>query len=143
MSFLYNKWQMSLNNAKLQILLAEDNEDFRRLMTIILTSKGHSVVLASDAEQAKNFVLSNLHFDLVISDIGMPGGGGIMLLEFVRKTTPQCKFIVMSGSKLDDQPPSSFRPDEFILKPFRGVDLLKIIDRMFSEGESHDFAQVF
>lgn len=114
---------------KIKILLVEDNEDFLRLLTLVLEAKGYSVQVADNAEKAKEMI-SHQSPDLVISDIKMPGGDGFSLLKFTRDSNENSKFILMSGMKIDFKEPQDLQPDDFLMKPFRSADLLKMVDRV-------------
>lgn len=127
---------MSNAAPKIKILVAEDNEDFRRLLTIVLEAKGYSVRVVDNTIEAKKVISQQPSgFDLVISDIGMPGGGGLSLLQFVRQQQVPSKFVLMSGLRLDSQDSAAPRPDDFLMKPFRGADLLKMVERLCHEKQ--------
>lgn len=125
---------MSKAAPKIKILVAEDNEDFRRLLTIVLEARGYSVRVVEDTNEAKAAISQQpSDFDLVISDIGMPGGGGLSLLQFVKEQQEPSKFILMSGLRLDPGDPEVPHPDDFLMKPFRSADLLKMVERLCHE----------
>jgi DNA-binding response OmpR family regulator len=68
----------------IRILLVEDNTDTAEAMKLILKSLGHEVTLATTIAEALASALKS-HFDLIISDIGLPDGHGISLLMGVRQ----------------------------------------------------------
>jgi DNA-binding NtrC family response regulator len=132
---------MSNAAPKIKILVAEDNEDFRRLLTIVLEAKGYAVRVVDNTGEAKEAISqSSAGFDLVISDIGMPGGGGLSLLEFVKAHNESSKFILMSGLAIDLSDPQMPHPDDFLMKPFRSADLLKMVEKMCHDRR-HDEKQ--
>ena len=74
-----------LDNRK--ILLAEDDPEIRHLIHTILQRAGARVTSVRDASQALDHLL-NESFDLLISDIAMPGEDGVALIHKVRQTIP-------------------------------------------------------
>jgi DNA-binding NtrC family response regulator len=106
------------------ILVAEDNEGVRRLMTkydyeIIETADGVSAVL--------EFTRNREKIDLLILDSVMPGENGMAVHDEIRKADSGIKVIFMSGYTKDavlDKGMEEKRFD-FISKPVTPVDLLK------------------
>lgn len=81
------------------ILLVEDNDDTRNILSRLLTSRGYSVCSAHDAPSALKAVTGN-SFDLVISDIGLPNISGFDLMRQIQEKTPM-KGIAISGFGCD------------------------------------------
>ena len=63
---------------RLRILLAEDNPVNRQLATALLSQRGHDVVAAADGRLAVR-AMEDDRFDVVIMDVRMPGGDGLMI----------------------------------------------------------------
>jgi signal transduction histidine kinase/ActR/RegA family two-component response regulator len=78
-----------------RILLVDDHEDTLEFMSRFLTLCGHDVVTASTYEKALS-IGQQQNFDLVISDIGLPGGSGNQLMSALRALSP-VKGIALSG----------------------------------------------
>jgi signal transduction histidine kinase/ActR/RegA family two-component response regulator len=78
-----------------RILLVDDHEDTLEFMSRFLTLCGHDVVTASTYEKALS-IGQQQDFDLVISDIGLPGGSGNQLMSALRALSP-VKGIALSG----------------------------------------------
>ncbi|HZZ20818.1 MAG TPA: ATP-binding protein [Opitutaceae bacterium] len=66
--------------APLAILLIEDHETTRRVLGELLKRRGHVVTVAANVKEAKA-AAENAHFDLVLSDIGLPDGDGFTLMK--------------------------------------------------------------
>lgn len=78
-----------------RILIADDDLAVRDLATRALRSDGHTVSVASDGPEAARELASGT-FDLVISDVEMPGSGGIELVQaFGKRGGP--RFLLISG----------------------------------------------
>jgi CheY-like chemotaxis protein len=63
-----------------RILLAEDDKELRELLALVLESAGYQVCQCSNGEQLMSRLTESSSFNLVISDIRMPGLGGLEVL---------------------------------------------------------------
>ncbi|SRR6266849_46053 len=79
-----------------RILVIDDQEPIRRIVRRALEQNGHEVYDASDGEMGME-ILESQSFDLVVTDIFMPGQDGIVTLRQIRKRFPALKVIVISG----------------------------------------------
>jgi len=83
-------------NEPAEILLVEDDAALARALRIVLRRAGYQVALATHGQAAMDF-LAKQRVTLVVSDIFMPDGDGIELLNFLRRLTPHPPVIAMSG----------------------------------------------
>ena len=82
---------------KCRILVVEDDASFGMMIQTWLKKNGYEVVLASRYEQAKTEVSSKA-FDLILTDLRLPDGDGIILMTWVReKLKSKVPIIVMTG----------------------------------------------
>jgi DNA-binding response OmpR family regulator len=63
-----------------RLLIVEDDPDVRLFMVLALRSEGYEVTSASDAREAFS-CLNSKHFDLVLTDFGLPGKDGLAMVE--------------------------------------------------------------
>jgi EAL domain-containing protein (putative c-di-GMP-specific phosphodiesterase class I)/ActR/RegA family two-component response regulator len=84
-------------NAPSRILLADDEESLLRAIERLLKRAGHEVETAQDGAAAIEKLKSGT-FDLVVSDITMPGMNGIELLKHVREYDPDVPVLMMTGT---------------------------------------------
>ncbi len=81
-----------------EILLVEDNVELRRSTHDLLRAWGHSVTPVGDGEEAVRIFEGNeTRFDLVITDVVMPGLGGREVVERLRQTDPALRVLYISG----------------------------------------------
>lgn len=113
-----------------KILVVEDDEFFRRAIVELLEKKKHTVLEAPHGRAAVEII--SLHeFDVVISDIQMPGMNGIELLEWSIKNRP-VPFIIMTGFStiLETQSAYDLGAKEFISKPFKNAEFLACLNKV-------------
>jgi len=79
-----------------RILVLDDEDQIRRMIKIILEKEGHAVLVAKDGSEALT-ACGQSPFDLVITDILMPGKDGLEFILDIRRITEEVKIIAMSG----------------------------------------------
>jgi CheY-like chemotaxis protein len=83
-----------------KILLVEDEDDVRCLLLELLAQENHQVTASANGNEA--LALANFkRFDLVITDLIMPGMDGIEMIMELHSTMPDTKIIAMSGGGFD------------------------------------------
>ena len=111
-----------------RILLAEDEEVLRSLVSSTLEFAGYQVVQASDGEEALNrFEESGGDFDMVVTDVVMPSMGGRELVQAVKRSKPGMKVLYLSGHIADDelQEEITRKGSPFLPKPFKPSELIR------------------
>lgn len=116
----------------IKILLADDNDGFRRALTLFLEQQEQVEIVgeAKDGveaiEQAEKF-----HPDLVLIDIEMPGCDGFEATREIKLRSPQTRVVVLSMHGADIYRRNAWRhaADEFIDKADMKEDLVEIITR--------------
>lgn len=109
-----------------RILLVEDEEAVRNLASRILTSNGYEVADASTAEEALDlFEAEDGRFDLLFSDLILPGINGIRLADELRERRPKLPVVLASGYSFDvDRNQAEHHDYLFLRKPYSVADLL-------------------
>ncbi len=84
-----------------KILIVEDEKSMRDLLGLMLRKEGYGVETAEMAELGARKIDEGSDYDLLISDISMPGMSGLELLRHARRVSPQTEVILMTafGSK--------------------------------------------
>jgi PAS domain S-box-containing protein len=116
------------------ILLAEDNTEVRKAANEILTESGYTVIEAVDGEDAINAFMSDGSrdkIDLLLLDVIMPRKNGKEVYEAIRLERPDIKVVFTSGYTADIMLRKGVLEDglDFVMKPFRPVDLLAKIKK--------------
>ncbi len=104
------------------ILVVEDDDQMRKYLSIFLHNRGHCVLETADGHEAVR-ALREEAFDLVITDIAMPGMDGLDLIREVRQRQPAAKVLAISGAAWDDPNlplnlARHFGADSTLIKPF-------------------------
>ncbi len=110
----------------LRILVVEDDVDVRAVVTRTLGLAGHEIVAAGDAEQAVS-ALEAGRFDVVVSDVVMPGRSGTELAREVRTRWPEVGVLLVSGELRGESIDRLGPHVSFLEKPFTGEELLAAI----------------
>ena len=119
------------------ILLVEDSPEVSMTVREILVGAGHTVVSAETGNEAM-VKLKERGFDLIVSDIWMPGMDGIALLKEVRGSGNRVPVIVISGgapnAPLTYTAPlaATFGANEVIYKPFEKDELLNAVSAVLA-----------
>jgi DNA-binding NtrC family response regulator len=79
-----------------RILVVDDQESMRTLLKDMLEVIGYEVTLAEGGEEALSLVKSS-SFDLVLSDLNMPGMDGSALLRAIKSSLPQLPVVIITG----------------------------------------------
>ena len=112
------------------ILCVEDDDFVRDLVTVRLRSLGYTVIAASDATKALELVNAGTAFDLLFTDIVMPGGiNGRQLAEKVAELRPPLRVLYTSGNTF-----GAFNSDGgmrwgvlLLAKPYRKAELARMV----------------
>ena len=121
-----------------QIIVAEDEDQTRRSLAVVLESAGYVVEEAKNGLEAMEKLLSvdrSNPFDLLLTDIFMPMMTGIELINFIRKQDKYLPIIVITGyrdEKLSRQL-SGLECSNLIEKPFEPDVLLQCITQVLNQ----------
>ncbi|MDY7032030.1 MAG: response regulator [Thermodesulfobacteriota bacterium] len=121
------------------ILVVDDEATVRMTISETIRMLGYDCRTAADGQVALNMIKGN-GFDLVISDICMPGIDGLELIEKARETRPGIPFIMVTGHTMDYSCDKVIRAgaNDFIKKPFTFTEIKFKLDRIFNERRLAD-----
>jgi DNA-binding NtrC family response regulator len=118
-----------------RILIAEDEERLRRLLGMLLTSTEYEVRFASDGEEAIR-LFSAEGFDLVVTDMRMPGADGMQVLEAVKARAPEVPVVVMTAFGSIESAVEAMRAGavDYVTKPFEAERFKLSLERALGVG---------
>lgn len=102
------------------ILVVDDDPHMHESVSLLLSASGHDVVTAENAEQALE-KLQQTDFDVVLTDIRMPGISGVELTERIHKLNPEVPVILMTAYAEMDVSVDAIHKGafDFIIKPYK------------------------
>ena len=115
----------------LRVLVVDDNASILRFLMSALTSTGCQVTTAATAEQALE-VLGDDAFDLVVSDIKMPGLSGLDLLRAIKGKQPGTPVVLITGVPSVNSAVFGLRHGayDYLPKPFSVTEIKELIQRL-------------
>ncbi len=121
--------------VKGSILVVDDEESLREILSEILVSIGHSVDLAAGGKEA----LENLaakSYDLVITDLGMNDISGWELADIIYSWNPETKVVIATGWGAQIEPGNlaAHHVNSVISKPFRISDITRIVNDVMTRS---------
>lgn len=111
-------------NNKYKILLVEDEENIRMLVSTLLENEGYKVITAEDCTSAKMMYTSFVP-DLILLDLGLPDNDGSAFLNDVRTHSTVPVIILSARSEEGDKVSAlDMGANDYITKPFGSAELL-------------------
>jgi len=111
----------------LKILIVDDDKKLLSVMKNIFTEEGHEVDICSDGLNAINMCREQ-KYDLIITDLMMPGANGLEVLKATRKIDPSTIVILVTGFASLETAIEAIREGayDYITKPFK-LEEIKIL----------------
>ncbi|MBW6425769.1 response regulator [Rhizobium sp. XQZ8] len=127
-----NPTESALEGRGQVVLVVEDDESVRLLISEALAEMDYQVLEAGDANAALPQLASDQHIDLMISDVGLPGMNGRQLAEIARQHRPKLPILFVTGYAENAASKASFLGTNMamIAKPFQIDELASKIAEM-------------
>ncbi len=124
---------------KPHILIVDDQKDIARGLALVLTEIGAEVKAFSSGDKALEHIMLN-PVDVVITDIRMPGIGGMSLLEKIKENRPKIGVILLTAYGSIESAIESMRKGayHYVTKPFNNDELLIVVRRAVQEKRFHE-----
>lgn len=133
-------------NAKSTILLVDDEEDIRDVLTLSLSDLGHKVYPAENGKEAIR-IFKEINPPVVLTDIKMPGIDGIELLRSIKRENPDTEVIMITGHGDMDLAIKSlkYEASDFIAKPINidalHIALKRVLDRILMRQKLWEYTE--
>ncbi len=117
------------------ILVVDDEKSIGELLEITFRKEGHRVEVVHSVEAAKRKLESQI-FDIIISDVRMPGESGVDLLKFAKEISPSSFFLLMTALPALDTAIAALNSgaDRYVIKGHSLVDQLRLAVYEVSES---------
>jgi two-component system, cell cycle response regulator len=114
-----------------RILVVDDEKFFQELFREILGAAGHSTRTAASAEEALT-LLGAEHFDLLLTDIVMPGLDGVALVREAKRRDPDLEAVAITGHEDVKLAVEAMKAgcSDFLTKPVEREELLQVAERV-------------
>jgi two-component system response regulator PilR (NtrC family) len=116
---------------KKSILVIDDEKDLREILKKILSAEGYDVTIVADGEAALGKFKEKL-FDLIVTDLRMPGLKGIDMPSSIERIHPQVKVVIVTGYPLDAEIQRKVDSEKYayFAKPFDNIILVEKIKEL-------------
>jgi two-component system response regulator PilR (NtrC family) len=113
---------------KTRILVVDDERSMREMLSILLEREGYEAVEAKNGQEALQLFEASV-FDLVISDIQMPGINGIELLARIKKLAPEVPVLMITAFATAEQAVDAIKLGAFhyFTKPFNNDEIRALV----------------
>ena len=120
------------------ILIIDDDERLRQLISRFLREDGFRVTAAADAEEARKR-LAGVQFDLMVVDVMMPGESGLDLVRDLKHadTSPPCLMMTAMGDPGQRLHGLESGADDYMTKPFEPRELSLRINNILARQQGH------
>jgi len=117
-------------STKARILVVDDERSMQEFLEIFFRSEGYDVVTTGDVDTALAH-LENDDFDVLISDIQMPGRSGIELLHATYDISPETVVIMITAFASTETAISAMKEGayDYVTKPFKVDELRAVVDK--------------
>jgi len=117
-----------------RILVVDDDKAVRSMLQVNLGKRGMHVTLAEQPEQALRLLRAE-PYDLLLTDVRMPGSTGLELLERARAAWPDMPAVVMTGYGSVEDAVKAMKAGaaDYIIKPIARDELLVVIERSLEQ----------
>ncbi|HEY4067332.1 MAG TPA: response regulator [Burkholderiaceae bacterium] len=113
----------------LRILYIEDNAELREFLGVLMQGEGREIVLGASAEEALA-ICATREFDLVVTDVSLPGLSGTELARRLLKADPERWIALCSGYDFGSATRQLGVNVRALQKPFEIEDLDRLIDQV-------------
>lgn len=122
----YNLMKLA-EEHKNKILVVEDEKNMREILKILLEGEGYDISAAKDAAEGIN-LLDREIFDLIITDVRMPGGNGLQILEKAQEISPETLVIIITAFGTIESAIEAMKHGayDYIHKPFK-IDEIRLV----------------
>ena len=130
-------------SRRLHILVIDDDPSFAQTVTRFLEAAGHIVAIAEDGRTGIQMA-ADRRFDAVMSDINLPDGNGLQVVQEIRLRDATVPFVLVTGDPQLDTARAAVEVGalSYLCKPVSAMQLESVIERAFRARQTAEFVQV-
>ena len=119
-----------------RVLVVDDEEEIRKILSNILEKEGFEVITASDGEQAMQKICFDTH-DAVLLDVHMPGLNGMDVLKKIKSIDDNLPVVLVTAYADTHQAVEAMKEGayDYLAKPFDNNEIVWITSRALAEGK--------
>jgi putative nucleotidyltransferase with HDIG domain len=119
-----------------RILVVDDEASVRNIVAALLAHSGYAATIAESADQALTCLQQDPTYDLVLTDIMMPGTDGLSLLDQLTIDHPSLPVVMLTAVHDIHVATNAFRRGaiDYLIKPFERVQLESVVSRAIERG---------
>ena len=133
-----------MENNSISILVVDDDINYRTILCDYLKSEGYDAISAGSAEEAIN-KLEKDFFNIIISDLKLPGKSGIDLLNTVKSRSKDAEMIILTAFGSVDSAVAALKMGacDYLVKPLSLEELSITIKRLIEKINLKNYASYF
>jgi len=114
-----------------RVLIVDDEPSVREMLGVLLHRAGYTCQSSSGARTARERITGDPPYDAVITDLTMPDGSGMDVLDAARARDPHTQVIMITAYATTEQAVDAMRKGayDYIQKPFRNAELLATLEK--------------
>jgi len=127
---------MGLDPINVELLIVDDDAEFRATVTRRFVRRGYQVHEASTGQRALE--LAELrHFDVAVIDMVMPGMSGLEVLKRLKSSSPECEALILTGQGTIETAVEAMKLGayDYLTKPFPLSELEVLIEKAYQRGQ--------
>ncbi|HEY8606618.1 MAG TPA: response regulator [Noviherbaspirillum sp.] len=110
-----------------KVLLVDDDLDLLEVTATLFRQYGYEVVTATDGTEAREVLNCTQDIEVLLTDVALPGLGGVQLAHEARRLRRDMKIILVSGNLTMTDASGLVDSFEFLMKPYRISDVLRLL----------------
>jgi two-component system response regulator PilR (NtrC family) len=122
--------------GQIRILVVDDQESMCETLEILFRRAGHDVHTSNDGQRAVETIRNEPPFDLVITDLVMPGTDGMEVLKASRDHNPECQVIMITAHSTTEAAVSAMKLGayDYVQKPFSLGEMRITAEKALEKG---------
>ncbi len=119
-----------------RILVCDDEASLRQMLEVLLRRAGYEVEAVGSCEEAIERLSGTPRYDLVVSDLAMPDGSGMQVLEAAKRRDEALQVIMITAFATTEQAVEAMRLGayDYIQKPFKNTELLAQLEKALEKS---------